>query len=189
MKRPKNLKILAIVGLSGAGKSTATEYLVQKGYPKVHFGSVIMNALDDAGIEPTLENEKIMRDKLRAEKGDDVVVKRIVQQIDDLADSGQHRIIADGMGSWTAYKTLKHEFPGELVVVAVTTPRHIRHRRLADRPKRPLTSAETDQRDYDEIETLGKGGPIAIADYYLPNGGSREQLQTQVDRLLHDIEF
>jgi dephospho-CoA kinase len=189
MSRHKNFKIIAIVGLSGAGKSSATDYLTQKGYPKVHFGSVILNALADAGMEPTLENEKSMRDKLRAEHGDDVVVRRIIDQINELASSGQHRIVADGMGSWLAYKTLKHEFPGELTTVAITAPRHLRHRRLTQRLKRPLTSAEADQRDYDEIETLGKGGVIAIADYFLQNTGGREQMQSQIDRLLHEIEF
>lgn len=185
----KDAKIIALVGLSGAGKSTVTDYLTDKGYPKVHFGSVILNALKDEGLEPTLENEKIMREKLRTEHGEDVVVKRIIDQIHHLIDAGQHRIIADGMGAWDAYKLLRHEFPGELTVVALSTPRRLRHHRLTTRSERPLTQAEANQRDYDEIERLNKGGVIAMADYFLQNEDDTDALFACVDQLLNDIEF
>ena len=35
-----NIKILAIVGMSGSGKSVAVDYLTGKGYPKVYFGAI-----------------------------------------------------------------------------------------------------------------------------------------------------
>ena len=59
--------------MSGVGKSAATDYLTSKGYPKVNFVSVILDELKKANLEPTLENEKMMRDKLRREEGNDVV--------------------------------------------------------------------------------------------------------------------
>jgi hypothetical protein len=52
-----------------------------------------------------------------------------------------------------------------------------------------MTSQQIDERDYDEIETLNKGGVIAIADYYLSDNSSLEQLHIQIDNLLRDIEF
>ncbi len=84
---------------------------------------------------------------------------------------------------------MKHEFPGELTVIAVVSPKHLRKSRLAQRPERPLTSAEVDERDWSEIENIEKGGPIAIADYYLSNDGTVEALQTQIDDVLQRIEF
>ncbi len=184
----QNAKIIAFVGLDGSGKSAATSYLIERGYPKVHFGGVIMNALKDEGLDYTLENEKMMRDKLR-QNGDDIVVKRIVQQIKDLVNSGQRRIIVDGMGSWDAYRTLKHEFPGELITVSLTPFRNIRMRRLANRSERPLSVHDAYDRDFDEIENLGKGGVIAIADYSILNNSSQEQLHSQIDELLRFIDF
>jgi len=184
-----NAKIIAIVGMSGAGKSAATDYLTAKSYPKVNFVSVILDALKEANLEPTLENEKMMREKLRREEGNDVVVERVVEQIDRLIEAGQRRIILDGMGAWLAYKVLKHEFPGELTTIAVTAPRHVRHRRLVTRPIRPLTTQEADERDYDEIENLNKGGVIAIADYYIPNEGSVDDLHRQLEGILAEVEF
>lgn len=182
-------QIIAFVGMPGSGKSTAIEYLTEKGYPKVYFGGIVLKALEDAGIERTAESEKMMREQLRKKEGNDFIAQRIIQQINDLIDAGQHRIIADGLYSWTEYKTLKHAFPGELSVVAVLAPRHIRHHRLANRPERPFTAEEAKLRDWSEIENLEKGGPIAMADYYIINDDDIETFHADIDSALEEISF
>ncbi len=189
MSEKRNVKIIAFVGMPGAGKSSAVDYVSSKGYPKVYFGRVVLQALEDAGLEITQENEKMMREKLRAEEGNDVIVKRIATQIHDLIDAGQRRIIADGLYSWTEYKYLKREFPGEINIIAVLAPRSLRHYRLSKRPQRSLTGDEALKRDWAEIENLEKGGPIAIADHYIINTDSLDALYSQIDRELNDLSF
>lgn len=185
----RKAKILAFVGLAGSGKSTAVDYIVTKGYPKVNFGAVILDAMTAAGLEHTQENEKPFREEIRAKYGNDYVAKQIINQIHKLIESGQHRIVADGLYSWTEYKALKKEFPGELIVTAVVATKKLRHRRLLNRPVRPLSQFEADQRDWAEIENLEKGGPIAVADHYIMNDGSFDDLNNQIDKLLAEIEF
>lgn len=185
----KDIKIVAFVGLTGSGKSTAVDYITSKGYPKVYFGGIVLDEVAKRGLELTQENEQPIREELRREEGKDFVVKRIISQIHDLLDAGQHRIIADGLYTWTEYKVLKHEFPGELSVVAVVSPKHMRKMRMAKREIRPLSAGEVDQRDWAEIENLEKGGPIAIADHFIMNDGSMENLHAQIDQVLNDIEF
>src|SRR5680860_106492 len=189
MIRNKKIKIVAFVGLIGSGKSTAADYVTAKGYPKVYFGGIVLDAMIAAGIEDTQENEKKFREELRVKEGNDFVAKRIITQIHDLINAGQYHIVADGLYSWTEYKALKQEFPGELNVIAVVAPRRLRHRRLLTRPVRPLSQFEADQKDWAEIENLEKGGPIAIADHYIINDGSMEYLHEQIDKALEDIEF
>lgn len=189
MSHNENLKIIAFVGLSGAGKSSAVDYVTEKGYPKVYFGGVILDAMTEAGLDHTKENEQSFREELRIREGKDFVANRIIKQINDLVGAGQHRVVADGIYSWTEYKTLKSEFPGELSVVAVVAPKHVRHHRLSIRPIRPLTETEASQRDWAEIENLEKGGPIAIADHFIINDGSLKKLNLQIDQVLTDIEF
>ncbi len=190
MKHHENVKIIAFVGLAGSGKSTAVEYLTDKDYPKVYFGGVIYDAMREAGLTPgDWAVETPFREEIREREGKDYVVLRINKQIKDLVAAGQHRIIADGLYSWTEYKIMTHEFPGELVVVAVVAPKHLRQSRLANRPERPLTSTEVDQRDWAEIENLEKGGPIAIADYYVTNDSTVEPFYKQIDAILKDIDF
>ena len=185
-----DIKIIAFVGLTGSGKSVAVDYLTEKGYPKVYFGGVFYEAMKEAGLTPgdwSVEND--FRSAIREREGKDFIVNRIIKQINSLVDAGQHRIVADGLYSWTEYKILKKEFPGELTVIAVVSPKHLRHHRLTTRPERPLNDQQANERDWREIEDIEKGGPIAIADYYIHNDGDLDRLHEQMDDVLNHVDF
>lgn len=184
-----NVKIIAFVGMPGAGKSSAVDYLTEKGFPKVYFGGIVLNAMKEAGLEHTEAQEKRFRELLREQEGKDFVVKRVIGQFYGLIDAGQHRIVADGLYTWTEYKTLKQDFHHELITVAITAPRELRYKRLEHRPVRPLNYTEARERDYSEIENLEKGGPIAIADYTLVNDGDLDHLHEQIEALLEQADF
>jgi dephospho-CoA kinase len=189
MTHHENLKILAFVGLTGSGKTTAVEHFTKKGFPKVYFGGVIYKAMAEAGIERTADSERIFREKYREEHGKDVVANKIVEQIRELAAAGQHRVIADGIYTWSEYKVMKHAFPGELNVVAIVSPRRTRYHRLANRVERSYTETEAYERDQSEIENLEKGGPIAIADHYIINDDSEDALYEKLESLASELEF
>ena len=189
MTHHENLKILAFVGLTGSGKTTAVEHFTKKGFPKVYFGGVIYKAMAEAGIERTADSERIFREKYREEHGKDVVANKIVEQIRKLAAAGQHRVIADGIYTWSEYKVMKHAFPGELNVVAIVSPRRTRYHRLANRVERSYTETEAYERDQSEIENLEKGGPIAIADHYIINDDSEDALYEKLESLASELEF
>lgn len=189
MTHHENVQILAFVGLAGSGKSSAVGYLTDKGYPKIYFGGILYEAMNQAGIEITPESQQAFREDIREREGKDFIVKRAVAQARDLIAAGQRRIILDGLYTWTEYKILKREFPGELHVVAIVAPKHLRHHRLALRPERPFTEAEATQRDWSEIENLEKGGPIAIADHYIVNDGDLDTLHERMNAVIADIQF
>lgn len=182
-------KIIALVGLAGSGKSSAVEYLTEKGFPKIYFGGVIYKAMDEAGIEKTWDNQQQFREEIRRREGKDFVIKRVIKNIHDLINAGQNKIVLDGLYTWSEYKFLKHEFPGQVVVIAIVTPKYLRYQRMAKRIERPMQPHEVDQRDWSEIENLEKGGPIAIADYFIINDGSLEQLHQRIDAATHDAHF
>ena len=182
-------KIIALVGLAGSGKSSAVEYLTEKGFPKIYFGGVIYKAMDEAGIEKTWDNQQQFREEIRRKEGKDFVIKRVIKNIHDLINAGQNKIVLDGLYTWSEYKLLKHEFPGQVVVIAIVTPKYLRYQRMAKRIERPMQPHEVDQRDWSEIENLEKGGPIAIADYFIINDGSLEQLHQKIDAATHDAHF
>ena len=62
MTHHENVKIVAFVGLTGSGKSSAVEYLSAKGYPKVYFGGVVLDAMEKAHLEHTEANEQTFRE-------------------------------------------------------------------------------------------------------------------------------
>ena len=183
------VKIVAFVGLAGSGKSSAVDYLTEKGYPKIYFGGILYKAMEEAGIEITWESQQTFREEIREREGKDFIVKRAIKEARGLIDAGQKRIILDGLYTWSEYKILKHEFPGEITVIAIVTPKHLRKQRMANRPERPMTSEEVDQRDWAEIENIEKGGPIAIADHFIHNEGSLEKLHAEIDKVLDHIHF
>lgn len=187
--KDRDVKIIAIVGMSGSGKSVAVDYLTGLGYPKVYFGGMIYKEMEKRGIEYSPDNEREFREKIRAEEGKDWVVRQAIAETEDLIDAGQKRIILDGVYSWTEYKTLKHEFTGELTFIAIITPKALRYERVAKRPERPFNAQKIRERDHSEIENLEKGGPIAAADYYLMNDGTIDHLHSQLKRVLHEINF
>lgn len=189
--KKKDVKILAFVGMSGSGKSTAIDYLIEKKIPKIYFGGIIYKAMEEAGIERTEdgESEKKFREEIRAKEGKDFVVNRAVAEAKKLIEAGQKRIVLDGLYSWTEYKILRKEFPTEMTVIAIVVPKALRRKRLAERPDRPFDAQAAAERDRSEIENLEKGGPIAIADYYLDNSGTVEELRASLAKLLDEIEF
>ena len=185
------MKILAIVGMSGSGKSVAVDYLTEKGYPKVYFGGMIYKEMEKRGIERTEdgESEKEFREMIRATEGQDWVVRQVIKEVNDLVAAGQKRIILDGVYSWTEYRILKHEFPKNLSVMAVVVDKKLRYKRVARRPGRAFDAAAIRERDRSEIENLEKGGPIAAADYYVLNNGTIEEMEVRVNEILKEIEF
>lgn len=187
----ENVKILAIVGMSGSGKSVLVDYLTNKGYPKVYFGGMIYKEMEKRGIERTEdgESEKKFREMIRETEGKDWVVRQVISETKDLISAGQKRIVLDGVYSWTEYTTLKHEFPRCLTFIAIVVNKDLRYARVANRPGRSFDATAIRERDRSEIENLEKGGPIAAADYYILNNGTIEDSTEQLDKILKEIEF
>ena len=191
MMNDGSIKIIAVVGMSGSGKSVVVDYLTEKGFPKVYFGGMIYKEMKRRGIEitPDGESEKQFREMIRETEGKDWVVKQVIEETVNLINAGQKRIVLDGLYSWTEYKILKKEFPGQLTVLAVVVPKALRHFRVGKRPERPFNTKEIQERDRSEVENLEKGGPIAMADYYVLNDDSVAKLHNDVDVILDRIEF
>ena len=191
MMNDGSIKIIAVVGMSGSGKSVVVDYLTEKGFPKVYFGGMIYKEMKRRGIEITSdgESEKQFRETIRETEGKDWVVKQVIEETINLINAGQKRIVLDGLYSWTEYKILKKEFPGQLTVLAVVVPKALRHFRVGKRPERPFNTKEIQERDRSEVENLEKGGPIAMADYYVLNDDSVAKLHNDVDAILDRIEF
>ena len=191
MMNDGSIKIIAVVGMSGSGKSVVVDYLTEKGFPKVYFGGMIYKEMKRRGIEITSdgESEKQFREMIRETEGKDWVVKQVIEETINLINAGQKRIVLDGLYSWTEYKILKKEFPGQLTVLAVVVPKALRHFRVGKRPERPFNTKEIQERDQSEVENLEKGGPIAMADYYVLNDDSVAKLHDDVDIILDRIEF
>ena len=180
--------IITAVGMPGSGKSVFAEELRRRGLPLIYFGGLVLKEVKDRGLPGTPENEKLVREELRARFGMDAMAQLALPQLRAKAGDGGKPCGIDGLYSFSEYKTLKEAFGDDLILVGIVAPKRLRYQRLAEREIRPLTYGEARARDIAEIENLEKGGPIAIADFYIHNHGDMAQFQadtnTMLDRLL-----
>ena len=176
-------KIVALVGMCGSGKSVVSEMFEELGWKKIYFGGVTMKELEKRGLERNEKNERAIREELRKTYGQAAFAILLVDEIRESAQSSD--VILDGLYSWDEYKILKSEFGDNLTVVAIATNSNLRYERLATRTVRPLTREEAISRDHSEIENLAKGGPIAIADYYIVNNSDLDSLKAEFNKFLN----
>lgn len=180
-------QLIAIVGMSGSGKSVATDYLEKEGWTKLYFGGITYRLMEEAGIvrTPDGKNEKEFREKLRKEHGPECYAKFLEP---DIREALKHRnVVLDGLYSWYEYKYLIERFPN-LILVCIVVDKALRYERVGSRADRPFTKDDIFYRDITEIENLAKGGPIAFADYFLFNNGSLEDYKKRLVEILEDIK-
>lgn len=174
-------KVIALVGMCGAGKFIAADFYKELGYESVYFGGATMEELNRRGLDVNEVNEKFVREDLRKIHG--MGAFAVLKMPEIMAALKKGNVIIDGLYSWSEYKVLKEKLGDSLVVLAIYTSRKLRYQRLAIRPIRPLTPEQAYGRDTAEIENIEKGGPIAIADYLLVDDGSIEDLKRHLGQL------
>jgi dephospho-CoA kinase len=188
MSATRTPRALALVGMTGSGKSTCAQALENRGFFQFRFGSIVTDEVERRGQPINPHNERVVREELRETYGMDVMAKFALPKLTEALQT-RDCIVIDGLYSWSEYRTLKQALDAELIVVAVVAERTARYNRLEDRTIRPLTHAEAEQRDWQEIEALEKGGPIAIADYTLNNDGAEQDLLGALEALLIRLNF
>lgn len=179
--------IIAAVGMPGAGKSVFCEELAERGYPIVYFGGQVLKEMRRRGMAITPENERQVRQDLRNIHGMDAMARLALPEIREYIAQGR-KLGIDGVYSFSEFRTLKAEFGDALILVAIVVPRLLRHQRLSQRPNRPLTHEQANSRDYLEVETMEKGGPIALADYFILNNRDEDQYRSDIKTLINEIE-
>ncbi|HEY32742.1 MAG TPA: AAA family ATPase [Dehalococcoidia bacterium] len=179
------MKLVAVVGMVGSGKSEVSRLFKEAGFTRIRFGDVTDDELRKRGQELNEENERRVRELLRQERGMAVYAELNLPRIDAALTSSD--VVVDGLYSWEEYTFLKDHYGDSLCLVAVWSSPATRYSRLGSRRNRPLTPKEAAGRDQVEIENLHKGGPIAVADYLIVNESSMEDLRKQTEQTIARI--
>jgi dephospho-CoA kinase len=180
------MKVVAIVGMAGAGKSEVARVFEKNGFRKVRFGDITESEIKNRGLELNEENERYVREQLRKEHGMAAYAKLNLPRIETSLKSSD--VVVDGLYSWEEYTLLKECYGKGFSTVAIWTSPATRHGRLVNRAERPLTVEEAASRDKAEIENTNKGGPIAMADFTIINEASLEELEREAKRVLSALE-
>lgn len=177
-------KIIALVGMCGAGKSVASTYIESKGFKKIYFGGITLEKLKENNIKVTPENEKKMRESLREKYGMGCYALLSLDKIDK--EIKQNDVVIDDLYSWSEYKILKEKY-NNLILVGIVTDKNIRYNRISKRKERSFNNSEALKRDINEIENIEKGGPIAFADYFIINNYDINTYKKSIDEILEVI--
>ena len=157
--------IVTITGMPGAGKSTAAQALVEKGWKRVIMGDVIREETRRRGLEPDAKNTGEVMKQLRLELGEAAVAELC---LDEIRKAGSDRIVVDGIRSISEVETFR-KF-ADVILIAVHASRRRRYALLKERGRKddPLSYEVFLKREERELG-VGIGDAIALADEIVSN--------------------
>jgi dephospho-CoA kinase len=180
------MRIVALVGMPGSGKSVVANAFIENGYQCVRFGDVTDLEVKKRGLDLNEGNEKIVREELRKQLGMAAYAILNLPRIEKARSISD--VVIDGLYSWEEYKYLVDKLGEELAIIEVWAPPSLRYSRLQKRALRPLTLEQAKARDFAEIENVNKGGPIAMANYTIMNDSSFQLLIEKTNIVIRSLK-
>lgn len=186
--RSKHAKILGLVGLPGAGKTTVAKYLERKGYARITLSDFIKEeAKKQAVAAVSREDLQDYGNKMREQFGPQVLAQLAFKKI---RTEKYGKVVIDGVRNLYEVAFLKVE--NNFSLIGVIAPPRIRYKRLLDRPNRPWSGTIADfLRNEHREESLGSKEIglrvrecLKKADYIIDNNKTIEELQHAVEGVL-----
>lgn len=182
------LSIVAVTGMPGAGKSTAVQGLVSRGWKNVVMGDVVREETKRRGLDPDAKNTGEVMQDLRKRHGEAAVAKLCLKAIEG---TGEDRVVVDGIRSMAEVEEFRKS--AKVMLVAVHASQRRRYELLKERGRQddPLSMEMFLKRDERELG-VGISKAIALADEVLSNEhntpeGLARQMTEVVDRWLVSV--
>lgn len=188
-------KLICITGLTGCGKTVASDYFIKKGYQYLRFGQIVLDEVKKRNLEPIESNERPIREEFRKVHGMAAMAILNLPKFKKLLESGN--VLGDGLYSFEEYKVLQNEIGKNFITIAIYAPPELRYERLSKRKllttdtsliNRPATKEAAKSRDYAELENLNKGATIAMADYTILNTKDMKYFYNQLEEVFKTIQ-
>jgi len=166
----KNVLIVGLTGMPGAGKSTLAESLLKKGIPVIIMGDAVREAAKRANLEMTDANLGNLMIRLRKEKGSGAIAYLVLDRIRSIIVSSPNvnAIIVDGIRNIEEMKVLGSLGAVKLLAIhgsSLVRFKHVKARARSDAPDKEDDFSERDRREL----TVGISEAIALADESVSN--------------------
>jgi len=166
----KNVLIVGLTGMPGAGKSTLAKLLFKKGMPVVIMGDAVREAAKRANLEMTDANLGNLMIRLRKEKGSGAIAYLVLDRIRSIIVSSpnMNAIIVDGIRNIEEMKVLGSLGAVKLLAIhgsSLVRFKHVKARARSDAPDKEDDFSERDRREL----TVGISDAIALADESVSN--------------------
>jgi len=180
------MRIIAIVGMPGSGKTEALKLIENQGIPSFNMGEVVTK------IEPKKRgikkiNEYIedeIRMGLRKKFGPAAVAAVTTEEV--IKISAKTVAIA-GLHSFAELNYFKEKFGNAFTLIAIQASPEIRSKRSAKRKIRPLSKEEFAHRERKYAKNFEIQKIMEKADYKISNEGTVEQFRQEVKRVIKEI--
>jgi Uncharacterized protein conserved in archaea len=176
------MKVIAFVGMPGAGKSEASAVAREMGMPVVIMGDVLRDEVRGRGLPPTDENIGGVANQLRKDEGMDAIAKRCIPKIEALQ---ARAVVIDGIRGIAEVETFKRAFGENFTLVKIDAPFELRLERLRRRARSDDmgTADWLKQRDEREL-SWGMGKAIDVAEKSVVNLDPIEKFKEEIRSIL-----
>ncbi|MFX0133002.1 MAG: AAA family ATPase [Candidatus Hodarchaeota archaeon] len=176
------MKVIAICGLPGSGKTTAIEAIEDLGIV-ITMGDIIRNEAKKRNLDPSGNNIGKIAKELREKGGPAIIAKKCV---DLIKKKNAEIIFVDGVRSLPEVNIFRKfwKFP----IIAIILDEKKRFKRLFERGRSddPKSLQDLKHRDNREIE-FGLDKVLESADYKILNNSSIEELKKKTRRVVVNI--
>lgn len=182
--------IIGLIGEKGAGKGTVSDYLIKK-YGAVHYGTskILRRTLEDLRLPVTRENLVKLALVLKEGYGPSVIIDSLMM---DMENNGSDIIIADGIRMHGDVEPFRKRYGKYFFLVYVTADLKLRYERTKARKEKD-DEGEATLRQF--LEEEGRLTEVSIheigeqADYIIDNGGTLDDLISQIDKMMKEISL
>jgi dephospho-CoA kinase len=176
--------LVAVSGLSGAGKTTTIDYLEREGAGRrIYLGDLVHDEVNRRKLAQTLENERLIRLELR-QQGMDALARLALPTIVRLMREGC--VLLDAICTPEERMLYEAELRVPVAVIAISASFEIRAARLEKRQSRPTTREDLERRDRTELEQLRLEEVLASAEHKLTNEATLGELEAALDEFRRD---
>ncbi|MHA1712565.1 MAG: AAA family ATPase [Candidatus Ranarchaeia archaeon] len=170
-------KVYGIVGMPGAGKTTAVNSAKELGVTSITMGDVVREEADKRGLKRTRQNMLRLMFELRTEGGSGIIAKKCVEKV---RRSNAPIIVIDGLRCQKEVEIFREEYP-DFQVISIHVRPKIRYERLKKRGRTddPKNINEFNDRDMKEIN-IGIAHVIALADEVVVNEKTISDLRKMI---------
>ncbi|HEA71091.1 hypothetical protein LCGC14_0290840 [marine sediment metagenome] len=176
------MKIIAICGLPGSGKSTAIEAIKDLGFV-VSMGDVVRNEAKKKKIAPTGKNLGKIAKKLREQNGAGIIAQKCLSIIEKLEEEV---IFIDGIRSFEEVNIFREFWKFPIIAIIIDEKKRLKwlvERARSDDPKNFKEIEERDRRE----RKFGLDIVLKNADYKLLNDSTIGDLKQKTRELIMNL--
>ena len=179
--------VIGLVGEMASGKTTLTDYLKKKhSGVSFRFSDSLRDILDRMFLPHSRKNMQVLSTALRQNFSEDILSKILIEAV---KKSDCPFIITEGIRRPSDITYLKEL--DNFYVVAIKTDLRTRYERIIQRNENPDDQNKTYEQFQEENlrESEQKIKEIAsVADFTIDNGGTVEELYSQIDKIIEKIQ-